>query len=149
MKKLLNEVRHIKNKGYFYNTQCSLDLYFQPSRIKKAAFPFLLVALFGYDTLMIKSNLGREGFVLPYTSLSQLIIEEIQARSSRQQPEGCTWSWEDGRTHPFGLLPTACSVCFLSKPRTTYPGLGTTHSGLGPFTSIHHQENTPVDLSAV
>ena len=90
MKKLHNAVRHMKNKGCFYNIQCSLGLYFQQFRIKKAAFPFVLVALFGYDTLMIKSNLGREGLVLLYTSLSQLIIEESQARSSRQQPEGCT-----------------------------------------------------------
>jgi hypothetical protein len=30
-----------------------------------------------------------------------------------------------------GLLPLACSACFLIEPRTTSPGDGTTHNG--PF----------------
>lgn len=42
------------------------------------------------------------------------------------------------------LLSTACLVCFLMPPKTTYlPGGGTTPSGLYPPLSIHNQENAP------
>lgn len=46
----------------------------------------------------------------------------------------------------FGLLPVAYSACFLTLPRTTFPGEGTAHSGRDPPTVIIIQENAPTDF---
>lgn len=52
-----------------------------------------------------------------------------QGPGGKQAPELKLWL---GRELLTGLLPPACSVCFLLYPRTTYPGSSVTHSELGP-----------------
>ena len=40
-----------------------------------------------------------------------------------QEPGGRSWWRSHGTTMLTGLLPMACSVCFLIEPRTTSPGM--------------------------
>lgn len=71
-----------------------------------------------------KSNFGRKGAYLTFTSISQFFIEGSQGKNSNRT--GC-WRQElmqkSGRNTAFCLALLAFSVCFLRAPRTTSPGV--------------------------
>lgn len=74
-----------------------------------------------------KPTWERRGFISSY--ISQPIIGEAKAGTEGPRPQ----------------RSTACSDCFLIRPRTTKVVLksGSIHSGLGSPTSILNQVNTP------
>ena len=67
-----------------------------------------------------KSNLGRKGLHI----LSHSLLGEAQVRTQiEQEPAGRSWCRGHGRVLLTGLIPMACSACFLIEPRTTSPGM--------------------------
>ena len=66
-------------------------------------------------------QVGEERVYLAHTSTSLLITKGSQDRN----PNRVYW------LAPHGLLLMACSTCFPREPRTTDPGDGSAHSGLG------------------
>jgi hypothetical protein len=87
---------------------------------------------------------GETGFSSSFTSRSQSTIKGSRGKSSSRTG---TWSRSRCRGHGggllSGLLPTACSACFLIAPRTTSQGWHHLHSELDPHKSIINQENAP------
>jgi hypothetical protein len=80
-----------------------------------------------------QSNLGRNGFIwltlLHHCSSQKEVRTGTQAGKKRGDR---SWCWDHAWMLVTGLLIMTCSACFLIEPRTTSPGIGTTHNGLGP-----------------
>ena len=77
-----------------------------------------------YKTTWSKSKLGRKGFIwlaLPDHSPS---LEEVRTGTQAElESGGRSWCRGHGGVLLTGLLPMACSACFLVEPRTTSPGM--------------------------
>jgi hypothetical protein len=89
-----------------------------------------------------QKQLGGESVYFTYSSTLQS-ISGVGLGKSGQDPRGRSWCRGHGRMLLTGLLIMACSACLLIEPRTTSPGDGTAHSGLGPLTTIINQETAP------
>ena len=73
---------------------------------------------------MAKSNLGGEDlFNLTFPGNSPLLKEVRAGTQTGQECEGRSWCRGHGGVLPTDLLLMVCSVCFLTEPRTTSPGM--------------------------
>ena len=85
---------------------------------------------------MTKKQSEEERVYSAYTSTLLFIIKGSQDRNSHRAG---TWRQElmqrPGRVLLTGLLPLACSACFLIEPRTTSPGMAL--PTMGPPTLDH------------
>lgn len=72
----------------------------------------------------IKRKLGRKGFVWFILLHRSLLVKEIRAGTqAEQEPRGRGWCRGHGEVElTTGLLPMACSICFLIEPRTARTG---------------------------
>lgn len=71
-----------------------------------------------------RKQLGEGRLYFAYTSISQAITERSHGRNSRQKLWSSNWCRGRGGTPLDGLLPIACSSCFLIPSRMTCPGVG-------------------------
>ena len=85
---------------------CTMDRYRQ--RLSQSVFLFAMVK--HHD----QSNLGRKG-------LFHHIAHHPE--KTEQDPGGRSWCRGHGGVLLIGLLPMACSACFVIEPRTTSPGM--------------------------
>jgi hypothetical protein len=73
---------------------------------------------------MAKKQVGEERVYSVYTSMLLFITKEVRTGTHTGQEPGGT---NGGRSHGgmllIGLLPLACSACFLIEPKTTSPGV--------------------------
>ena len=108
------------------------------------SFPFCLSQGF-YSCTKPRSKLGVEGgeerVYSAYTSTLLFIAKGTQDWNSHRAG---TWRQElmqrPGRVLLTGLLPLACSACFLIEPRTTSPGMAPSTRALPSL--ITNRENT-------
>ena len=89
----------------------------------------ILVCFYCWDKHHDRKQLGRRGFILAYHRGGNLRTE-----SEAEATEGILLA---------GLLPMACSACFLLEPRIPAQG-GTGHYGLDPPTSVMNHDNPPM-----
>lgn len=76
------------------------------------------------EKLWPKTKLGMKGFIwliFPYCSS---LLKAVRIRTQTGRDSG-GWSWSGGHQGVIltGLLPIACSACFLMETRTTSPGM--------------------------
>lgn len=93
---------------------------------ESAGSRIFLLSVAGIKT-MTKCDLGRKGFNLAYSSVSQ----SSEGSQGRKWSRCCAWILFTG------CFLVACSACSRMEPRTTCPALG-------PPTAIVNQENAPL-----
>ena len=111
-----------------------------------SVFPYLFIYLFIYWCIkvsiaivntMTKSILGRKRFISSLKTLGLLYYWRNSGQELIQRGNGGTL-----------LAGLACSAWLLIAPRTTYlPRGGTSHSGLGPPSSVINQQNASQSCS--
>jgi hypothetical protein len=87
--------------------------------------PDVLIGVFiPSKNIMTKKQVGEDGVYSAYTSTLLFITKGSQdwnsSRSGSRRQELIQRPW---RVLLTGLLPLACSICFLIEPRTTSPGM--------------------------
>ena len=71
---------------------------------------------------MTKKQVGEERVYSAYTKLL-FITTEVKTGTQAGQEAGADAEAMEGWMSLTGLLPLACSVCFLIEPRSTSPGM--------------------------
>jgi hypothetical protein len=85
-----------------------------------------------------RSKLGRKGFIQLTLSTLLLITKGCQDWNSSKSGSR-NWGRGHGEMLLTGLLPLACSACFLIEPKTTSPGM--VPPTMGPPLLITNWEN--------
>lgn len=71
-----------------------------------------------------QKHLGRKGFIVLMLSYHMSSSKEVMTGTQAwQEPGGRSWCRGRGGMLLTGLLPMACSACFLMESRTTNPGV--------------------------
>jgi hypothetical protein len=85
--------------------------------------------------IMTKKQVGEERVYSAYTSTLLFITKRNQDWNS-SRPGSRSWCRGHGGIILTGLLPQACSACFLLEPKTTSPGMASPTRGPPPWSLI-------------
>ena len=70
---------------------------------------------------MTKKQIGEERVYSAYTSILLFITKDVRTGTQTGQEAGADAEAMHGGMFLTGLLPLACSACFLTEPRTNSP----------------------------
>jgi hypothetical protein len=109
------------------SSEVSVTCYSVPS-----AFPLeqgcLSQGFYSCTNITTKKQVGEERVYSAYTSTLLFITKGSQDRNSSRSGSR-SWCRGHGGMLLTGLLPLACSACFLIEPRTTSPGMAPPTTG--------------------